>query len=199
MQETERPTTSYNIVEPVRQPSAPVKVARTPLRIRLSNIQALFPAPRVIAGMVGGWFVLFVILNTVATKAADKPKLSTAEPVGMSKIRASLSADEERRANIDSLTVYTTKFYESFAIYPSVSQINSIEFRKGNAAFKIANRRTYTDPKGSTGQFAQQPTKGAYFYAPTPLGCDNSNVPCSGYTIGATLDNGQLYTKSNPK
>ena len=154
-------------------------------------------SPKTIARMVAAWLVLLVVLSMVVTNVADKPQLSEATPVKAGKMHAELSVDDERRANIDSLAIYLEKYSEAFAAYPSVSQINSIEFRKADPAFKLANPRTYVDPSGNTSQLVGQPTKNAYYYVPTPLNCDNSKVQCVGYTIGATLGDGSLYSKHN--
>lgn len=201
MQEPEKPTTSFNMSEPAIEQVARPQSTRLSVVERLENAKNMLPfSPRIIARMVGAWLILFVAFNAGATHLADKPKLSVAEPAGATKIRAQLSADDERRANIDSLAVYVTKYDEMYGLFPSLSQVNSVEFRKADPSFKVANRRTYTDPAGGTAsQLVAKPEADKYFYAPTPVGCGTSRLRCSGYTIGATLENGQLYTKTNQK
>jgi hypothetical protein len=147
--------------------------------------------------LVIAWLVLLTVLNLAVTNFVGQPKLSQSTPASAGMIRAKLSADEERRTNIDSLDIYLQKYYDKFGTYPSTSQINSIEFRKADPSFKVANPRTFMDPANKTAQLTLQPQAGAYFYTPTPAGCGGANNSCRGYTIGATLDNGQLYTKRN--
>lgn len=200
MQQNEQPTTTYKTIEPTVEQTAPVRSHGATFHLHLPDAKKLLPvSPRIIVRMVGAWLVLLIVLNLVVSNMADKPHLSQSNPVSAGKMRAQLSLDEERHANIDSLQVYLDKYYEQFATYPSTDQINSIEFRKADPAFKVANRRTYMDPKGANAVLTLTPVKNSYYYAPTPVGCDSSKVMCSGYSMGATLENGQLYTKLNSK
>jgi hypothetical protein len=159
---------------------------------------AIFPiTPKMIIRLVIAWLVLLILVNTIAMRFVGQPQLSQVTPARVGQMRVKVSTDEERQVNIDSLNIYLQNYYAKFANYPSVSQINSIEFRKADPSFKVANRRTFMDPLGNTANLATQPAKNMYFYTPIPAGCDSSKNICSGYTIGATLDNGQLYTKHN--
>jgi hypothetical protein len=157
---------------------------------------AILPiTPTVIVRLVVAWLVLLFVINNAALHFVGQPQLSQITPARSGQMRAHISADEERRSNIESLNIYLQNYYAKFATYPSTAQINSIEFRKADPAFKVANHRTFMDPLGSTANLASQPAKNVYFYTPLPVGCDSSKVTCEGYTVGATLDNGQLYTK----
>lgn len=192
--EPKEPTT-YNAPEN-RQPMARPHGSFL-LHMPEAKTAILTVTPGVIVRLVVAWLVLLIVLNTIAMRFVGQPQLSQTNPARAGQMRAKISTDEERRVNIDSLNIYLQNYYAKFANYPSVSQINSIEFRKADPSFKVANRRTFMDPLGNTATLATKPAKNVYFYAPTPVGCDSSKVICTGYTIGATLDNGQLYTKHN--
>lgn len=44
---------------------------------------------------------------------------------------------------------------------------------------------------------AADSTQKRYKYAPTPEGCDNESVLCTGYTLEAVLENGDKFTKTS--
>lgn len=193
-QETKEPT-SYTVPESPQ----PVGKPQGSFLLHLPEAKAaLLPVtPTVIIRLVVAWLALLILLNTAIMHFVGQPQLSQVTPARAGQMRAHISADEERQVNIQSLQIYLDNYYKMFAVYPSVSQINSIEFRKADPSFKVANRRTYMDPFGSSATLVTQPTKNAYFYAPLPVGCDSSKVKCTSYTMGATLENGQLYIKQS--
>jgi hypothetical protein len=195
MQEPSHEPTSYI----ARESHQPVNRPQGSFLVHLPETKtAILPVtPTVIIRLVVAWLVLLFVINSVAMHYVGQPKLSETTPARSGQMRAHISADEERTSNIESLNIYLQNYYAKFATYPSTAQINSIEFRKADPSFKVANRRTYMDPLGTTSNLATQPAKNVYFYAPLPAGCDSSKVTCTGYTVGATLDNGQLYTKQN--
>jgi hypothetical protein len=196
MQESPKEPVSTIYREP--QASSPTSVPSFALHMPEASVRTWLPVSmNTIIRLVIVWLVLLIALNLAVTHFVGQPKLSQATPASAGMIRAKLSADDERRTNIDSLDIYLQKYYDKFGTYPSTNQINSIEFRKADPSFKVANPRTFMDPANKTAQLTLQPQAGAYFYTPTPAGCGGSNNPCRGYTIGATLDNGQLYTKRN--
>lgn len=195
MQNPSQEPTSYITSEtpqPVNRPQGSIA-----LHLPEAKAPILPITPTVIIRLVVAWLVLLFVINSVAMHFVGQPKLSQVTPARSGQMRAHISADEERTSNIESLNIYLQNYYAKFATYPSTSQINSIEFRKADPSFKVANRRTFMDPLGTTADLATQPAKNVYFYTPMPLGCDSSKVTCTGYTVGATLDNGQLYTKHN--
>lgn len=147
--------------------------------------------------LVVGWLVVIVATNVVVERFISKPKLNQSVPASSGQLRAKLAADEERKANINSLANMLEKHYDSTGLYPSPAQINSAETRKADSALKTINRRTFMDPMGNTSQLSDKPSENVYFYQPTPNGCDNMKNRCTGYTIGATLESGELYKKQN--
>lgn len=196
MQLTDQEPTPYITPEahqPVGRPSGS-------FALHLPEAQAaLLPVtPTVIVRLVLGWLALLIITNTAIMHFVGQPQLSQTTPARAGQMRAHISADEERQSNINSLQIYLENYYGKFATYPSTSQINSMEFRKADPSFKVANHRTFMDPLGNTAILNSHPAKNTYFYTPYPTECNSSKVLCEGYTIGATLDNGQLYTKHNP-
>lgn len=152
--------------------------------------------PKSLILLVAGWLVLLVAINSVVSFYAGKPKLSHISPAPAGSY-AKLSPDEERQANIDSIRTALDKYYESFGVYPSTSQINSMMFREGDPSFKQLNRQTYIDPEGRTALFEAKPTKNAYFYIPGPTSCDSSQIKCREYTVGSTLSTGEVYSQKN--
>lgn len=196
MQNTSQEPTSYIVPES----SQPVGRPQGSFALHLPEARtAILPVtPKVIIRLVLAWLAMLILANTIAMHFVGQPHLSQNLPRARgTQMGAAVSADEERQVNITSLDHYLKAYYAKFATYPSPNQINSIEFRKADPAFKVANRRTFMDPLGTTADLVAKPAKNVYFYAPTPLGCDSSKVQCTGYTIGATLDNGQLFTKQN--
>lgn len=196
MQNTSQEPTSYIVPEtnqPVGKPQGSFA-----LHLPEANAAVLPVTPKVIIRLVLAWLAVLILANTIAMHFVGKPHLSQNSPRAYGvQMGPALPADEERQVNIQSLNHYLEGYYAKFATYPSVAQINSIEFRKADPTFKVANYRTFMDPKGDSQILATQPAKNTYFYMPVPVGCGSSKVQCSGYTIGATLDNGQLYTKHN--
>ena len=154
-------------------------------------------SPRLIVGLVVGWVLVMVLTNIVVSNTIGKPKISQSKKLPASDLRVNLARDEERKANINSLSVMLEKHYEKLGLYPSPEQINSPETRKSDPSLKVINRRTFMDPAGSSSLLAKQPKKGTYYYQPSPANCNNMKILCKGYEIGATLDNGSLYTKKN--
>lgn len=195
MQLTDQEPTTYvksDFHQPVGKPQGSFA-----LHLPESKAAILPVTPTVIIRLVVAWLALLVILNTAVAHFVGQPQLSQTTPARAGQMRAHISADEERQANINSLQIYLENYYGKFANYPSPAQINSIEFRKADPSFKVANYHTFMDPLGNTAVLSLQPVKNTYFYTPFPANCNSSKVMCEGYTIGATLDNGQLYTKHN--
>lgn len=154
--------------------------------------------PKMVAVLIGGWFAFLAITNAMIGAYVGKSMSSQAgfAPAGTSLINK-LSPDDERRANIDSIDNRLKQYYAAFGTYPSSSQINSFAFRTGDPSFKVLNHKTYIDPNGGSGELMATPIKGAYYYTSAPTNCDSSRIHCAGYTIGATLTSGELYSHTN--
>ncbi len=172
-------------------PSSPISMPELPIG-HSHSAMSHFMTPKTIAAMVGVWLLIIISVSTFVHNK-PKPSLSRANVPGPAALVTPLNPEEEQKNDIKLINDRLGEYYDRFGIYPSISQINSEEFRRADPSFIKIGRKTYTDPLGSNINFAAKPTKGQYHYVPLPEGCNSSSVMCRSYTVGATLASGQLY------
>lgn len=116
------------------------------------------------------------------------------------------SRNNIRTADIRTLQVAVEKFYSQNNYYPTLSEMNSLNWRKANLS--NLSQSTFKDPSWTpknkacnvNGQpiLLKQSQPGCYGYSPTNNGasCAAVATSCSDYTLSATLeDNKGIYTK----
>ena len=155
-----------------------------------------FVTPKTVILMIAAW-LLVIIAISAAVSSKPKPSLSKPNVPSPAGMVAPINAEEEQKSDVTLLNSRLVEYYAKFGNYPSVSQINSEQFRSGDPSFIKIGRKTFTDPLGSSINLAIKPTKGQYHYIPSPAGCNSSDILCTGYTVGATLASGQQYNLQN--
>lgn len=156
-----------------------------------------FVTPKTIALMVVAWLVVIAAVS-VFVNTKPKASLSKANVPSPAALVTPLNPEEEQKNDVSLLNDRLAEYYAKFGTYPSVSQINSEQFRAGDPSFIKIGRKTFTDPLGAKTDLATKPTKGQYHYIPVPLNCNSSNIMCASYTIGATLASGEQYNLQSP-
>ncbi len=113
--------------------------------------------------------------------------------------------DKQRQADIETLQSQLEIQYAVFSIYPSLGQINSVDWRSAN--MKNLKEDTMRDPQWSPEGSCAQDGKpifaaGEHCYTyevsgPDGTACDNASIPCVHYTLSATLENNQTFVKAS--
>lgn len=107
--------------------------------------------------------------------------------------------DDERRRDIAELRGNLEGYYAQNDEYPSLSNLNSPEWRKAN--LRGLDNNILADPLATGNpELVATPKKDAYSYAVRAAdgnACDDSAKPCTQYTLSARLENGTNFTKNN--
>ena len=101
--------------------------------------------------------------------------------------------DTERKTDINALQGQIEAYWADNGVYPTLANLNDSAWVA--ATFKGLDSAALQDPAGNSPKLAAAPAAHVYAYQPTPAGCNNKTVQCSGYTLTATLDSGGTYVK----
>jgi type II secretory pathway pseudopilin PulG len=106
--------------------------------------------------------------------------------------------DAERQHDIQELRDGLEGNFASNNHYPTLGELNDTAWR--SAHMKTVDPDAFRDPNSSSGEFADKPAKNIYSYSVTSASgapCGTAEVPCTQYTLTATLEGGGTYTKNN--
>ena len=111
---------------------------------------------------------------------------------------ASSGRDTERQSDIKAIHGQIEAYYAQYSKYPTLNDINNAKWRSTN--MKGLDDGALKDPQGT--KAILDPTPSARVYAYDVLStdkstCNNATVDCVQYTLTATLENGQAFTKQN--
>lgn len=113
----------------------------------------------------------------------------------------------DRQSDLATLRAQLESYYASTDTYPSLTQINNPDWRTKN--MPKLEKSALGDPRwqgeatcsNATGVIlAAEPTSNCYSYQVTGAdgsSCDNDKVTCAHYTLTATLEGGEQYSKSS--
>lgn len=107
----------------------------------------------------------------------------------------SSAKDTERKTDINAILGHLEAYYAESGYYPSLTQLNNPAFRAAN--MQGLDTEAFKDPAGTGSTLSGAPAAHVYAYQPTPAGCDNIKIQCTGYTLTATLDTGPAYVKKD--
>lgn len=106
--------------------------------------------------------------------------------------------NKERRNDITIIQGKLETYYANFNRYPTLEEINNEKWRSEN--FKDTDVAILTDPSSDSSKFVSKPAAGAYAYEVTSTDakpCDNKEVICTQYTLTATYEGGDTFSKNN--
>ncbi len=104
--------------------------------------------------------------------------------------------DIERETDIKATFSQLEAYYAGYGSYPSLDELNDANFR--DQYLVGLDTEVVIDPTRLGTEYSSRPEAGRYAYEPTPAGCASQKsgaVPCSDYTLTATLDDGSAYEK----
>lgn len=104
------------------------------------------------------------------------------------------SDDASRRSEINAIYGQVEVYFAVNDKYPTLDDLNSSTFR--DKELKNLTADSFTDPRGNVDLLTQTQTIDSYAYTAVPEGCDNASSDCTGFTLTATLSNGEQYTKT---
>ncbi len=130
-----------------------------------------------------------------------KPYLANTNPNIFDTLDSSRSLDSistntkdlDREGDINTIHAQLEMYYAENGSYPSLGNMNDKSWRTTN--MKGLYDSDLTDPDSSSTILVIQPKAGAYAYAVTPSSCNNASEKCTGYTLTATLENRELFSK----
>lgn len=106
--------------------------------------------------------------------------------------------NKERRSDITIIQGKLETYYANFSKYPTLDEINNDKWRSEN--FKDIDGAVLYDPSSDSSKFVAKPAGGAYAYEVTSTdgkSCDNKDVICTQYTLTATYEGGDTFSKNN--
>ncbi len=106
----------------------------------------------------------------------------------------------ERQSDIKELRDGLEGYFANANQYPTLASLNDPSWRTTN--LKALEPSVFQDPSNKTGSvnLIDKPAANVYVYAVTSASgapCGSAAVPCTQYTLTATLEGGGIYTKSN--
>lgn len=106
----------------------------------------------------------------------------------------------ERQRDIKELRDGLEGYFANANQYPTLANLNDPSWRATN--LKALDAATFQDPssKANPAKFVDKPTPDVYTYSVASASgapCGSATVPCTQYTLTATLEGGGTYTKSN--
>ena len=104
----------------------------------------------------------------------------------------------ERQHDVKELRDGLEGYFASANQYPTLANLNDASWRSTN--LKALEPSVFQDPNGTTQQLFDKPTSNAYTYSVASASgapCGSVAVPCTQYTLTATLEGGGTFTKSN--
>ncbi len=108
-----------------------------------------------------------------------------------------MSADDERKADINALHAQLESYYQLHFNYPTLNNMNDAVWLATKMQVNIENLR---DPASSSYVLSAVHGKNTYSYSPlsaTGGNCDNVGQTCVVYRLAAVLSDGALYTQDN--
>lgn len=102
--------------------------------------------------------------------------------------------DTKRMTDINALQGQVEAYNTNTGYYPTLADLNNASWRSQN--LQGLDPSALQDPAGNSQTLAASPAAHVYAYQPTPAGCNNTTIDCSGYTLAATLDDGTPYVKT---
>jgi prepilin-type N-terminal cleavage/methylation domain-containing protein len=106
--------------------------------------------------------------------------------------------DTERQRDIKALQLELTAYYAQNNRYPTIHDFNDSNWRRTN--MKGLEADVLQDPNNSEATLSDKAGKNVYGYvikSAKGTTCDNQKTLCTQYTLTATLENGQTFTKNN--
>jgi general secretion pathway protein G len=103
--------------------------------------------------------------------------------------------DTKRQTDLVALDGHLEAFNGTNGYYPTLDNMNDTSFVSTN--MKGLDPAAFKDPTSSSATLVASPQTGAYAYAPSPSGCDNTATDCTGFVLTATLESGGTYTKQS--
>jgi prepilin-type N-terminal cleavage/methylation domain-containing protein len=106
----------------------------------------------------------------------------------------------ERQRDIKELRDGLEGYFANANQYPTLANLNDSTWRTTN--LKALEPATFQDPSDKTtpAKLVDKPAPHVYTYSVTSASgapCGSATVPCTQYTLTATLEGGGTYTKSN--
>jgi prepilin-type N-terminal cleavage/methylation domain-containing protein len=106
--------------------------------------------------------------------------------------------DTERQRDVKALHTELEAYYALNNRYPLLSDVNNSNWRSTN--MKGLDSDVLQDPNNVDALLIEKPDSSVYAYKVTSAKgtkCDNQKTLCTQYTLTATLENGQTFTKNN--
>ncbi len=106
--------------------------------------------------------------------------------------------NDERQSDIKELRDGLEGYFAANNRYPSFDELNDSRWRETH--LKSLEPGVFRDPSGQDDKFVGQPTAKVYTYSVTSASgepCGSAEVPCTQYTLTATLEGGGTFTKNN--
>jgi hypothetical protein len=99
--------------------------------------------------------------------------------------------DKTRKQDLSYISGLSENFFSLNNYYPTLEQLNSSSF----SAFypNGIDRQKFKDPSGSSSLLVASPNAQAYAYQASPLGCNNTNLPCKSYKLTAIISDGKNF------
>jgi hypothetical protein len=99
--------------------------------------------------------------------------------------------DKTRKQDLSYISGLSENFFSLNNFYPTLDQLNSTSF----SAFypNGIDRQKFKDPSGSSVVLVATPSTQSYAYRPSPLGCNNTNLPCKSYMLTAIMSDGKNF------
>ncbi len=110
----------------------------------------------------------------------------------------SVARDTERQSDIKAIHGQIEAYYAQYGKYPTLSDINDSNWRDTN--MKGLDESVLKDPQGTKAILDPKPSTNVYAYdvsATDKNTCNNALKDCKQYTLTATLENDQTFTKKN--
>jgi len=104
----------------------------------------------------------------------------------------------ERQSDVKELREGLEAYFANANQYPTLANLNDAAWRATN--LKLLSPEVFQDPRGKTNQLVDKPTANVYTYSVTSASgavCGSAATPCTQYTLTATLEGGDTFTKSN--
>jgi hypothetical protein len=103
--------------------------------------------------------------------------------------------DAERKTDLNAMETQLEVYYTDNGSYPSLANLSNASWRKTNLQGEDEN--AFKDPDGAASTIAAKPQAKAYAYQPSPANCNGSSIPCTSYTLTATLSDGTTTQKQS--
>jgi prepilin-type N-terminal cleavage/methylation domain-containing protein len=108
------------------------------------------------------------------------------------------SRNSERQNDIKFTQQAVENYYAQNEKYPTLGQLNDSAWRAKN--MKTLGADELQDPSGTKASLATAPAANIYSYQPVAQDdgvCDNVTRDCMKYTLTATQEGGEVFTKNN--